>query len=41
MEPILESEDPRLKTRVYNIEVEDFHTYYVGKHGGWVHNGAT
>lgn len=26
------------KHRVYNIEVEDFHTYYVGPHGIWVHN---
>jgi len=25
-------------TTVYNIEVEDFHTYYVGKEGMWVHN---
>ena len=24
--------------RVYNFEVEDFHTYYVGKEGVWVHN---
>lgn len=24
--------------RVYNFEVEDFHTYYVGKEGLWVHN---
>jgi len=23
---------------VYNIEVEDFHTYYVGEVGMWVHN---
>lgn len=23
---------------VYNIEVEDYHTYYVGKMGVWVHN---
>ncbi|MBL8480856.1 MAG: Hint domain-containing protein [Rhodocyclaceae bacterium] len=23
---------------VYNIEVEDFHTYYVGEAGVWVHN---
>jgi hypothetical protein len=22
---------------VYNIEVEDFHTYYVGEAGIWVH----
>lgn len=26
------------KARVYNIEVEDFHTYYVGEVGVWVHN---
>jgi hypothetical protein len=25
-------------TRVYNFEVEDFHTYYVGEIGVWVHN---
>ena len=25
-------------TTVYNLEVEDFHTYYVGKAGVWVHN---
>ena len=23
---------------VYNIEVEDYHTYYVGTAGVWVHN---
>ena len=23
---------------VYNIEVEDHHTYFVGKHGIWVHD---
>jgi hypothetical protein len=26
------------KTTVYNIEVEDYHTYFVGEHGVWVHN---
>ena len=26
------------KTTVYNIEIEDFHTYYVGEVGVWVHN---
>ncbi|PHV01643.1 polymorphic toxin-type HINT domain-containing protein [Iodobacter sp. BJB302] len=31
------SDDPYLKLRVYNLEVEDYHTYYVGK-GVWVHN---
>ena len=33
-----EVEDPFLRLTVYNLEVEDFHTYYVGKHGVWVHN---
>jgi hypothetical protein len=28
--------DPYLRTQVYNIEVEDFHTYYI--YGIWVHN---
>ena len=23
---------------MYNFQVEDFHTYYVGKNGVWVHN---
>lgn len=27
-----------LKLPVYNLEVEDFHTYYVGKHGVWVNS---
>ncbi|GHU29908.1 hypothetical protein AGMMS50256_15740 [Betaproteobacteria bacterium] len=26
------------KLPVYNLEVEDFHTYYDGKHGVWLHN---
>ena len=29
---------PLLQIPVYNIEVEDFHTYFVGKEGVWVHN---
>jgi len=29
---------PVFRTTVFNIEVEDFHTYYVGEHGVWVHN---
>ncbi|WMW80630.1 polymorphic toxin-type HINT domain-containing protein [Undibacterium cyanobacteriorum] len=33
-----ELEDPYFKLPVHNLEVEDFHTYYVGKHGVWVHN---
>jgi intein/homing endonuclease len=35
---VLHSDDPFLKVTVYNIEVEDYHTYYVGKTGFWVHN---
>ncbi|MDP1611393.1 MAG: polymorphic toxin-type HINT domain-containing protein [Sulfuritalea sp.] len=27
-----------LQKTVYNIEVEDFHTYFVGQEGIWVHN---
>lgn len=35
-----EAIDPELffKAPVYNLEMEDFHTYYVGEHGIWVHN---
>lgn len=31
-------EDKSLNTMVYNITVEDTHTYFVGEHGVWVHN---
>jgi hypothetical protein len=27
-----------IRQRVYNFEVEGFHTYYVGEEGVWVHN---
>lgn len=33
-----EHPSPYLELPVYNLEVEDFHTYYVGQHGIWVHN---
>ncbi|MBC3933283.1 polymorphic toxin-type HINT domain-containing protein [Undibacterium curvum] len=33
-----ETNYPYLKLPVYNLEVEDFHTYYVGRIGIWVHN---
>ncbi|PAU66232.1 hypothetical protein BZL41_02605 [Pseudomonas sp. PIC25] len=34
---VLASDDPYLRVPVFNFEVEDFHTYYVGgKHGFWV-----
>ena len=26
--------------KVYNFQVEDFHTYYVGENGVWVHNSS-
>jgi hypothetical protein len=32
------NEGDYLKTCVYNLEIEDFHTYYVGELGVWVHN---
>jgi hypothetical protein len=35
---IVECGDCYLKTTVYNFEVEDYHTYFVGEHGVWVHN---
>lgn len=35
---VYESDDPNLKVTVYNLEVEDYHTYYVGAVGIWVHN---
>ena len=31
-------EDTGSVDTVYNLEVADFHTYYVGLHGVWVHN---
>lgn len=31
-------EDNPMQVPVWNLEVADFHTYYVGKHGLWVHN---
>ena len=32
------AEDKALLCDVYNIEVEDYHTYFVGEEGVWVHN---
>jgi hypothetical protein len=29
---------PQMRRKVYNIEVENTHTYFVGAHGVWVHN---
>ncbi|MFC5742386.1 polymorphic toxin-type HINT domain-containing protein [Dyella tabacisoli] len=34
----LQHDAPEMHRRVFNIEVEDFHTYYVGEGGLWVHN---
>jgi hypothetical protein len=33
-----EHADPRVRSSVYNLEVDEFHTYYVGEMGVWVHN---
>jgi hypothetical protein len=33
--------DALFKVVVYNLEVEDFHTYYVGELGIWVHNTSS
>ena len=38
--PELLDSDLYFKLPVYNMEVEDFHTYYVGKHGLWVHHST-
>jgi hypothetical protein len=35
---ILESEQPFLAVTVYDIEVEDYHSYFVGYDGLWVHD---
>ena len=35
---VYESDDPYLKVTVYNLEVEDYQTYYVGTDGIWVRN---
>ena len=36
---VLDVEKKSTPTFVYNISVEDFHTYFVGKNKLWVHNG--
>lgn len=30
--------EERYRTNVYNLEVDEFHTYFVGGYGVWVHN---
>ena len=37
---VYESDDPHLRVTVYDIEVEDYHTYYVGDDGVWVHTST-
>jgi hypothetical protein len=34
-------EGPYFYQRAYNLEVEDYHTYYAGELGVWVHNGPS
>ena len=36
-QPRIKQADVLFKTTVYNLAVEDFHTYYVGNMGVWVH----
>jgi hypothetical protein len=31
---------PGARRTVYNLEIEDFHTYFVGPDGAWVHNAC-
>ncbi|MEJ2793485.1 polymorphic toxin-type HINT domain-containing protein [Iodobacter sp. LRB] len=38
---IYDEGDRAFKSRVYNLEVEDCHTYYVGEEGVWVRNRMT
>jgi filamentous hemagglutinin len=37
---IAECELLAVEETVYNFEVADFHTYYVGKHAFWAHNAC-
>jgi hypothetical protein len=37
-DPQFEVDAHHFHTTVFNIEVEDFHTYFVGRYGVWVHN---
>lgn len=34
----LSAEGGFTRVQVYNLEVEDFHSYYIGAHGVWVHD---
>lgn len=35
---VVDDEDQFYRSDVFYIEVDDFHTYYVGDLGVWVHN---
>jgi Pretoxin HINT domain len=35
---VASNQDTSRRTTVYNFEVEDFHTYFVGESAAWVHN---
>lgn len=39
--PIAQGNSPRVLVTVYNIEVQDNATYYVGRSGLWVHHKNT
>lgn len=36
-----ESAAPGTRFRTYNLEVAEYHTYFVGQHAVWVHNSST
>lgn len=38
MADVFYGDDRSFRTRVFNLEVEDFHTYYVGTLGVWAHD---
>lgn len=36
----MESAAPGTCFRTYNLEIVDYHTYFVGQHSVWVHNSS-
>lgn len=37
---VISVSDTRQQARTYNLEIADFHTYFVGKEHVWVHNAC-
>lgn len=38
---VARTEPRKGRVAVYNLEVSRYHTYFVGEHGVWVHNGCS